>query len=291
MEKTVTSISAEKKAKLNSIIKELLKEKFVLAFSGGVDSTLILKLASELRENRDDVVAMTFVTEFSPKDELDECIRLAEEMDVELHVANVSIMDNEKLLNNVNYRCYHCKGGLFENCFNLKDELGYGFVVDGTNLDDYQVFRPGIKALKDLGARSPLYEAGLSKAEVRAYSKELGVETHKKPSKPCMATRFPYNTRIDIDKFPMIEEAENYLESLGFAVNRVRIYGDNTRIEVEKEKLSQVFEHADEIVKKFKDLGFKYVNIDLEGYRSGSMDEVVDDNLKTEVNPWLANEQ
>ena len=123
MESTVTSISTEKKEKLDNIIKDLLKEKFVLAFSGGVDSTLILKLASELRENKDDVVAMTFVTEFSPKDELDECVRLAKEIDVELHIANVSIMDNEKLLNNVNYRCYHCKGGLFENCFKLKDEL------------------------------------------------------------------------------------------------------------------------------------------------------------------------
>lgn len=282
-----STIETSKKEKLNNILKDLLKEKMVLAFSGGVDSTLILKLAADLRENRDDVVAMTFVTEFSPKDELKECKRLAKEFDVDLHVANVSIMDNEKLLNNVEYRCYHCKGGLFENCFNLKDELGFGYVVDGTNLDDYQVFRPGIKALQDLGTRSPLYEAGLSKAEVRLYSKELGVKTHKKPSKPCMATRFPYNTRIDLDKLDNIEEAENYLESLGFTVNRVRVYGDNTRIEVEKEKIADLISYSDDIIKKFKDLGFTYVNIDLEGYRSGSMDEVLDSEVKKEVNPWL----
>lgn len=283
----LSTLETSKKEKLNIILKELLKGKMVLAFSGGVDSTLILKLAADLRENRDDVVAMTFVTEFSPKDELEECKRLAKEFDVDLHVANVSIMDNEKLLNNVEYRCYHCKGGLFENCFELKDKLGFTYVVDGTNLDDYKVFRPGIKALQDLGTRSPLYEAGLTKAEVRSYSKELGVKTHKKPSKPCMATRFPYNTKINLDKLDSIEEAENYLESLGFPVNRVRVYGDNTRIEVKKEKIPELINHSDEIIKKFKDLGFTYVNIDLEGYRSGSMDEVLDSKVKKEVNPWL----
>lgn len=283
----IISIDTSKKQKLNDIIKDLLSKKMVLAFSGGVDSTLILKLASELRESHDDIVAMTFVSEFSPQDELEECERLASEMNVDLEVARVSIMDNEKLLNNVPYRCYHCKGGLFENCFKLKEELGYGYVVDGTNMDDYKVYRPGIKALKDLGARSPLYEAGLTKAEVRAYSKELGVETHKKPSKPCMATRFPYNTRIDIDKFDMIEAGEQYLEDIGFPENRIRVYGDVTRIEVRKEKLGEVFEKADEIVETLKGLGFKYVNFDLEGYRSGSMDEVLDKSVKTEINPWI----
>lgn len=283
----ISTLETSKKEKLNNILKDLLKEKMVLAFSGGVDSTLILKLAADLRENRDDVVAMTFVTEFSPKDELEECKRLAAEMDVDLRVAKVSIMDNENLINNVPYRCYYCKNGLFENCFKLKNDLGYGYVVDGTNTDDYKVFRPGIKALQDLGTRSPLYEAGFSKDEVRAYSKELGVVTYKKPSKPCMATRFPYNSKIDLEKLAMIEEAENYLEKLGFSDNRVRVYGDNTRIEVKPDKLNEVIAHREEIVEKFKELGFIYINIDLEGYRSGSMDEVLDNKIKKEVNPWL----
>lgn len=281
----------ENKEKLNNRIKELLEDKFVLAFSGGVDSSLVLKLASDLRKEKDDVVAIMYNTNTTPDGDLENAQNLAEEMDVSLEVVDIDVFDNEYIKNNTLDRCYHCKSFLFEQAFKLKDKLGYKYVVDGSNLDDNKVFRPGVKALNDKGVVSPLKECGFTKEMVRAYTKELGVSVYKRPSAPCLATRFPYNELIDTSKFEAINKAEGYLKDLGLRNVRVRVYGDNTRIEVDREDFGIVFEKVDEINENLKNLGFKYVNLDLAGYRSGSMDEVVSKEDKLKLNPWLENER
>lgn len=275
------------KEKLDKIIKDLLEDKFVLAFSGGVDSSLILKLASDFRKKKNDIVAIMYNTNTTPDGDLENAQNLADEMDVELRIVNIDVFDNDHIKNNSIDRCYHCKSFLFEQAFKLRDELGYKHVVDGSNLDDYKVFRPGVRALNDKGVISPLKDAGFSKKMVRAYAKELGLEVYKRPSAPCLATRFPYNQLIDTQKFDSINKAEAFLKSLGLKNVRVRVYGDNSRIEVDKDDFDVVFKNTSEIVKTLKKLGFKYVNLDLEGYRSGSMDEVIKKEDKLKLNPWL----
>ena len=284
------NIEEAKKEKLDSIVKDLLKEKFVLAFSGGVDSSLILKLASMYRKERNDVVAIMYNTNTTPDGDLENSQNLADEMDVDLRVVDIDVFDNEYIKHNTIDRCYHCKSFLFEEAFKLKNELGYKYVVDGSNLDDYKVFRPGVRALNDKGVVSPLKEAGFTKDMVRAYAKELNLSVYKRPSAPCLATRFPYNELIDKDKFEAINKAEIYLKDLGLENVRVRVYGDNTRIEVDRKDFDKVFSQVDEIVAKLKGFGFKYVNLDLEGYRSGSMDEVIEKEDKLKLNPWLDHE-
>ena len=279
------------KERLNEIISDLLDDKFVLAFSGGVDSTLVLKIASMNRKNHDDIVAITYNTNTTPSGDLENAQNLAKEMDVRLKAVDIDVFDNEYIKNNTIDRCYHCKSFLFNQAFKLKDELGYANVVDGSNLDDQKVFRPGVMALKDKGVRSPLKEAGFSKAMVRRYAEELGVKVAKRPSAPCLATRFPYNSPVDTSMFALINEGEDYLKTFGLKNVRIRVYGDNTRIEVDKDDFEIIFKNAADIVAKLKEIGFKYINLDLEGYRSGSMDEVVSEEEKIKLNPWLANEQ
>ncbi len=279
------------KERLNEIINDLLDDKFVLAFSGGVDSTLVLKIASMNRKNHDDIVAITYNTNTTPSGDLENAQNLAKEMDVRLKAVDIDVFDNEYIKNNTIDRCYHCKSFLFNQAFKLKDELGYANVVDGSNLDDQKVFRPGVMALKDKGVRSPLKEAGFSKAMVRRYAEELGVKVAKRPSAPCLATRFPYNSPVDTSMFALINEGEDYLKTFGLKNVRIRVYGDNTRIEVDKDDFEIIFKNAADIVAKLKEIGFKYINLDLEGYRSGSMDEVVSEEEKIKLNPWLANEQ
>ncbi|WP_297789833.1 ATP-dependent sacrificial sulfur transferase LarE [uncultured Anaerococcus sp.] len=281
----------DKREKLNERIKELLSDKFVLAFSGGVDSALILKLASLFRKRENDVVAIMYNTNTTPDGDLENAEKLAKEMGVRLEVVSIDVFDNDHIKTNTIDRCYHCKSFLFDKAFKLKDKLGYAHVVDGSNLDDSKVFRPGVKALNDKGVISPLKECSFTKEMVRAYAKELGLSVYKRPSAPCLATRFPYNELIDTTKFDSINKAEAYLKNLGLRNVRVRVYGDNTRIEVDKSDFAKVFDKAEEINKEFRELGFKYVNLDLAGFRSGSMDEVLRKEDKLKLNPWLDDER
>ena len=259
--------------KLYQIMKDLLKEKIVLAFSGGVDSALLLKIASSLRQDENDVVAMFFKAPSSTEEDLVNAKNLAEEMQVKLYIKDVDIFVDDHITNNEKDRCYHCKSHLFNQAIKLKDDLGYGYVIDGTNTDDHKVYRPGLMALKNLGVVSPLNMAGFSKEMVRALAGELGVSVAKRPSAPCLLTRFPYGTKITPAKLDRLEKAEAFIRDLGFIKFRVRDHSNIARIELEPVDFTKFIDKRDLVIKEFKNLGFSYVTIDLEGFRSGSMDE------------------
>ena len=266
--------------KLYDIIENLLKEKVVLAFSGGVDSALLLKIASSLRKDENDVVAMFFKAPSSTEEDLVNAKNLAEEMGVKLFIKDVDIFVDDHIVNNSKDRCYHCKSHLFKQAIKLKDDLGYGYVIDGTNTDDHKVYRPGLMALRDLGVVSPLNMAGFSKEMVRALSDELNISVAKRPSAPCLLTRFPYGTKITPAKLDRLEKAEAFIRDLGFIKFRVRDHSNIARIELTPEDFMAFIEKKDQVIKEFKNLGFSYVTLDLEGFRSGSMDEGLSEEEK-----------
>ncbi|WP_296112728.1 ATP-dependent sacrificial sulfur transferase LarE [uncultured Anaerococcus sp.] len=259
--------------KLYQIMEDLLKEKIVLAFSGGVDSALLLKIATSLRKEENDVVAMFFKAPSSTEEDLVNAKRLAEDMKVKLYIKDVDIFVDDHIINNSKDRCFHCKSHLFKQVIELKEELGYGYVVDGTNTDDHSVYRPGLTALKNLGVVSPLNQAGFSKQMVRNLAEELGVSVAHRPSAPCLLTRFPYGTKITPEKLERLEEAEAFIRDLGFVKFRVRDHSNIARIEVELKDFNDFLEKKDLVTKKLRDLGFSYITLDLEGFRTGSMDE------------------
>ena len=266
--------------KLYQIIKDLLKKKIVLAFSGGVDSALLLKIATDLRQDENDVVAMFFKAPSSTEEDLINAQALAKEMQVNLYIKDVDIFVDDHITNNEKDRCYHCKSHLFKQAIDLKDELGYGYVIDGTNTDDHKVYRPGLMALKNLGVVSPLNMAGFSKEMVRTLASELGVSVAKRPSAPCLLTRFPYGTRITPAKLDRLEKAEAFIRDQGFIKFRVRDHSNIARIELEPADFIRFIDKKDQVIREFKKLGFSYVTLDLEGFRSGSMDEGLSEEEK-----------
>ena len=266
--------------KLYDIIENLLKEKVVLAFSGGVDSALLLKIATSLRKDENDVVAMFFKAPSSTEEDLTNAKNLAEEMGVKLFIKDVDIFVDDHIVNNSKDRCYHCKSHLFKQAIKLKDELGYGYVIDGTNTDDHKVYRPGLMALRDLGVVSPLNMAGFSKEMVRALADYLKISVAKRPSAPCLLTRFPYGTKITPAKLDRLEKAEAFIRDLGFIKFRVRDHSNIARIELTPNDFMAFIEKRDQVIKEFKNLGFSYVTLDLEGFRSGSMDEGLSEEEK-----------
>lgn len=266
--------------KLYDIIENLLKEKVVLAFSGGVDSALLLKIATSLRKDENDVVAMFFKAPSSTEEDLVNAKNLAEEMGVKLFIKDVDIFVDDHIVNNSKDRCYHCKSHLFKQAIKLKDDLGYGYVIDGTNTDDHKVYRPGLMALRDLGVVSPLNMAGFSKQMVRALADELDISVAKRPSAPCLLTRFPYGTKITPAKLDRLEKAEAFIRDLGFIKFRVRDHSNIARIELTPNDFMAFIEKRDQVIKEFKNLGFSYVTLDLEGFRSGSMDEGLSEEEK-----------
>lgn len=265
-------IKNEKYTELIKYLKGL--GKVVLAFSGGVDSTFLLKVGKEALG--DNLKAVTIMSPYIPKWEIAEAQELVKELGVEHEIIKAPIIDSIRY--NPEDRCYLCKTAVFNMILDLAKKQGYDCVIDGTNFDDISDYRPGLKALKELSVKSPLLECEITKAEIRAFSKELGLNTWDKPPYACLLTRIPYGNQLKEEDFEKIENAEKYMMSIGFRAIRVRCHGDLARIEVNRADRSKLFneELLDTIAKNIKECGFKYVSLDLQGYRVGSFNETID---------------
>lgn len=257
----------KKLAKLQEILSQM--QNVVVAFSGGVDSTFLLKVAHDVLG--DNVLAVVARSNTYQKKEYEEALKLAGLIGVRLKVIDTEELDNPMFSNNPPERCYYCKEELFSK---LKD-IAEGSIIYGATMSDIGDFRPGSQAAKDLGVRAPLQEAGLTKEEIRELSKELSLPTWDKPAMACLASRFPYGERITHKQLSNVEQAEEYIISLGFKNVRVRVYDKLVRIEVDKERIADILKVRDNIINKLKELGFIYITVDVEGYRSGSMNEVL----------------
>lgn len=260
--------------RLRSIIEGM--NRVVIGFSGGVDSTFLLKTAHDVLGDK--VLAVIASSETYPQREIEEALKLARELGVKFKLIETHELRDNKFRQNPPQRCYYCKKELFSRLKSIAQEEGFEWVLDGSNYDDLDDFRPGTKARDELGVRSPLQEAKLTKKDIRLLSKYFGLPTWSKPSFACLASRFPYYTPIDEEGLQRIGQAEDFLRGLGFRQVRVRHHGYLARIEVLPEEISRLVhqKQKEKIIKKFKALGYRYVTIDLEGYRSGSMNEILD---------------
>lgn len=251
----------------------MIEDGICVAFSGGVDSSVILKIACQVGAAKNvPVYAVTFETKLHPKADLPIAREIAKEAGAIHHVIYVNELDNEMILKNPVDRCYYCKRYLFETLKKYCQEIGVTHIYDGTNYDDLSQYRPGIQALKDLGIVSPFVDLKVTKKEVRTFAAELNMAVSERPSSPCLATRLPYNTKIDFKVLEMIDRGEEYLSGIGFLVNRIRVHGDIARIEIPKERFLEMMEIQEDVIKELKKIGFVYITLDLEGFRSGSMD-------------------
>jgi len=262
----------KKREKLDKVLNEL--KSFVVAFSGGVDSSFLLYRANSLKKLN--FIGITVRTPYIPRIEIDEAVEFAK-----THGIKHSIIDlpfPESIQHNPIERCYICKKTLFSELISFADSNGYKYVIEGTNSDDTGDFRPGLKALRELDVRSPMLEAGLTKNDIRDLLRQEGLSIWDKPAMACLLTRIPYNTQVSEDKLKMVEQAEYYLMEKGCPGARVRVHGDLARIECLPGYLERFIQHPDkeQIIKHLKKIGFRYISLDLEGYRSGSLNPEID---------------
>jgi uncharacterized protein len=250
-------------------------EQALIAYSGGVDSTLVAKVAYDVLGDR--ALAVTAMSPSLLPEELEDASLQAATIGIPHQIIQTHEMENPNYTSNPVNRCYFCKSELHDTLKPLAVQLGYPYVVDGVNADDLHDYRPGIQAAKERGARSPLAEVGITKAEVRQISKELGLPWWEKPAQPCLSSRFPYGEEITVAKLQRVGRAEIYLRKLGYQNLRVRSEGDTARIELPPEQIKEFVLKTDlqSIVSAFQEFGFIYVTLDLEGYRSGKLNQVL----------------
>jgi uncharacterized protein len=258
---------------LEALFKEM--EQALIAYSGGVDSTLVAKIAYDVLGDR--ALAVTAVSPSLLPEELEDAKIQAATIGITHKIVQTHEMDNPNYTANPINRCYFCKSELHDTLKPLARELGYPYVVDGVNADDLHDYRPGIQAAKERGARSPLAEVGVTKLEVRQLSQQLGLPWWDKPAQPCLSSRFPYGEEITIAKLQRVGRAEIYLRKLGLQNLRVRSEGETARIELPPAQIKEFVLMTDlqQIVAAFQEFGFIYVTLDLEGYRSGKLNQVL----------------
>ena len=267
----------DKKNSLIHYLKELTKKPVIVAFSGGVDSSLLLKLCCDAaRDTSQTVHAVTIHSKLHPFGDLEIARRVAEETGAVHHIIHVDELEAAGIRFNPPDRCYLCKKHLFSQLKERANALGTDTIIEGTNADDLLVYRPGIRALKELGILSPLAMSDLTKAEVRKMASEYGISVSNRPSVPCMATRFPYGTRLDYTMIHKVEQCEEWLRDQGFYNVRIRVHDDIARIEIDPVQMMDLLKRREEVLSAIKAGGFDYITLDLEGFRSGSMDIKID---------------
>ena len=266
-------MSEQKLKQLRSLFQSM--DRALIAYSGGVDSTLVAKVAYDVLGDR--ALAITAVSPSLLPEELIDAQTQAAQIGIQHELVETHEMENPDYTSNPVNRCYFCKSELHDTLKPLAIARGYPYVVDGVNADDLQDYRPGIQAAKERGARSPLAEVGASKAEVREISRSLGLAWWDKPAQPCLSSRFPYGEAITVTKLQRVGRAEIYLRSLGYSNLRVRSQEDTAKIELPAEEITRFVRDIDlpKLVKTFQDLGFVYVTLDLEGYRSGKLNQML----------------
>ncbi len=262
-----------KKDQLLELLRSYCAEDVCVAFSGGVDSSLLLVMACEAaRETGARVYALTMDTVLHPKADLEiarEVLARTEAIHQVLALDELAVP--EIRFNPVN-RCYLCKKELYSRMLDFAEEKGVKVLLEGSNEDDLHVYRPGLLAVRELGVKSPLAECGITKAQVRMLAGEYNISVALRPSSPCLATRLPYGAKIDLELLERIDLGETAIRELGFGNVRMRIHDEIVRLEIDPGQFQKVLNHREELLLKLKELGFSYITLDLEGFRSGSMD-------------------
>lgn len=262
-----------KELKLDTLSKDM--KSVVIAFSGGVDSSLVLKKAIDVL-GTENVKPVVVKSELFRNEEFNQAIELGRELGVEVMEAEMAELEDENIVKNTPESWYYSKRLMYGKLDEIKEQLGFNYVLDGMIMDDLEDFRPGLKAREEFGVRSVLQEASLYKTEVRELSQQLGLPVWNKPALCSLASRIPYGEELSFTKVNKVNEAEKYILSLGVNNVRVRYHHNIARIEVAEDDLMTVINNNSNITLRLKELGFDYVTVDLEGYRTGSMNEVID---------------